>query len=165
MAQCMRKCKPTAGRESSTVGTLACTPTHSTASRLHLALPWSTTFPHSSTTHPSPYHFPPPHEAADPPLPLKRFPSPPTKNFFNVPTYSSQTRAISSSKQKPQLLQCSLLNLLLLRCCYCCHTTKSSLLEWNARQCNTLQQQQILEQTKLSVRSQRRKQKKSRKKY
>jgi hypothetical protein len=40
-----------------------------------------------------------------------------------------------------------LLNLLLLRCCYCCHTTKSLLLEWNARQCNALQQQQILEQT------------------
>jgi len=147
MAQCMRKCKPTAGRESSTVGTLACTPTHSTASRLHLVLPWSSTFPHSSTTHPSPYHFPSPHEEADPPLPLKKFPSPPTKKFFNVPTYSSQTRAISSSKQKPQLLQCSLLNLLLLRCCYCCHTTKSLLLEWNARQCNALQQQQILEQT------------------
>ncbi len=147
MAPCMRKCKPTVGRESSTVGTLACTPTHSTASRLHLALPWSLTFPHSSTTHPSPYHLPPPHEAADPPLPLKKFPSPPTKKIFNVPTYSSQTRAISSSKQKPQLLQCSLLNFLLLQCCYCSHTTKSSLLEWNASQCNALQQQQILEQT------------------
>ncbi len=134
----MRKCKPTAGMESSTVGTLACTPTHSTASRLHLALPWSSTFPHSSTTHPSPYHFPPPHEAADPPLPLKKFPSPPTKKFFNVPTYSSQTRATSSSKQKPQLLQCSLLNLLLLRCCYCCHTTKSSLLEWNGMRGNAM---------------------------
>lgn len=140
MAQCMRKCKPTVGRESSTVGTLACTPTHSTASRLHLALPWSLTFPHSSTTHPSPYHFPPPHEAADPPLPLKKFPSPPTKKIFNVPTYSSQTRAISSSKQKPQLLQCSLLNFLLLQCCYCSHTTKSSLLngmQVNAMHCNS----------------------------